>query len=159
MVLPPRGCTASRSSAGDWRQIIDAYDTQETVFYCDPPYHPSTRHRGGYAHELTAQDHEDLVQRLLSIRGTALLSGYAHPVFEPLEAAGWARVDWPVSASSVRRHGHAERVESLWVHPRAARVRQRSIFECAAPGFTRLGGVLWPVAVGVVLMIGLALAH
>ena len=103
----------------DWRTILTRYDTPETCYYLDPPYHPSVRKRGGYAHEMTARDHEELVQHLLAIQGTALISGYACHAYEPLERAGWSRVDWPVTASGIRRHGRAERVESLWVHPRA----------------------------------------
>lgn len=143
----------------DW--VLERFDAPGTCYYLDPPYHPETRKSGRYAHELTDRDHDDLVQCLLSIRGTALLSGYAHPAYDPLERAGWARIDWPVVARAANRAGReaAQRVESLWIHPRAGMVRQRSIFECAAPGCTAGKTVLWPAALGAALMIGFALAH
>ena len=78
----------------DWRVILDRYDTPETFFYCDPPYPASTRSAGEYAHELTPDDHADLVTVLLSIQGNAMLSCYWHDVYQPLLGAGWARRDW-----------------------------------------------------------------
>lgn len=73
----------------DWRKMFDRYDSRETLFYCDPPYIPETRREGTYAHELTMDDHKALVERLLQLQGMAILSGYAHAAYEPLEAAGW----------------------------------------------------------------------
>ncbi len=73
-----------------WERVVDRYDTPETLFYLDPPYHPETlRERQPYRHVLTAEDHEHLVARLLRLQGMAALSGYDHPVYRPLEEAGW----------------------------------------------------------------------
>lgn len=73
----------------DWRTILERYDTPDTLFYCDPPYVHATRRGGGYRHEMTDDDHRDLVTRLLAIRGQAVVSGYEHPIYAPLEEAGW----------------------------------------------------------------------
>lgn len=40
----------------DFRDIIKVYDTENTFFYCDPPYLPETRKSGAYKHEMTTQD-------------------------------------------------------------------------------------------------------
>ncbi len=53
----------------DFRKIFKRYDTPETFFYADPPYIPETRKSGGYRHELTVDDHKDLVQILLGLQG------------------------------------------------------------------------------------------
>jgi len=87
----------------DFRKIISRYDTEETLFYCDPPYVPSTRRSGEYRHEMTEQDHEELVDILLSIKGMAILSGYPNPIYERLERAGWFRKDFNIPCAAVGR--------------------------------------------------------
>lgn len=107
----------------DWRRIFDQYDTSATLFYCDPPYVQETRAAQRYAYELTAADHQDLVARLLTVRGMVVVSGYAHAVYTPLEAAGWQRIDIVTAAHTVRTRGdgagrrNAERVETVWRNP------------------------------------------
>lgn len=112
----------------DWQECLRAYDTPETFFYLDPPFIPETRRGGGYAHELATDDHRELVEVLLGLLGKVLLSGYAHPIYEPLENAGWGRVDWEVGCAAVGRTRAAGlqgegavrekqmRVESVWMN-------------------------------------------
>jgi DNA adenine methylase len=115
----------------DFRYIFKRYDTPETLFYCDPPYIPETRRFGTYKHELTLDDHKELVQILLSVKGKVLLSGYKHPVYAPLEEAGWKRIDFETVCYAAGRtretailgKGAARamqpRVESVWISPNA----------------------------------------
>jgi len=113
----------------DFRTILDRYDTPKTLFYCDPPYIPETRKAGGYTHEMTAEDHQELVTLLLSLKGKVVLSGYNHPNYDPLEQAGWERYDFHTAcyvagrtrSSGLQGKGKAlekqGRVESLWIKP------------------------------------------
>ncbi|MGQ9697165.1 MAG: DNA adenine methylase [Armatimonadota bacterium] len=113
----------------DFREIFAIYDTTETLFYVDPPYVPDTRRSGKYKHELTLDDHKELVEILLNLKGMAILSGYRHPVYEPLEQAGWQRHDFETACYAAARtrgtrilgEGAAKRmqprVESVWVSP------------------------------------------
>jgi len=113
----------------DWRVILDRYDTPETLFYCDPPYVPSTRRNERYKYELSEDDHRDLVERLLALDGLAVLSGYPNPIYEPLELAGWRRVERQTSChaagrtrgSGLQGKGAAlakqPRTECLWIKP------------------------------------------
>jgi DNA adenine methylase len=102
--------------------VIERYDTPETFFYLDPPYVLSQRKSGGYEHEMTDAEHRRLVELLLRLKGKVLLSGYASPIYEELERAGWHRKDWDVSChiagkTKATRHIDAEarkRVESVW---------------------------------------------
>jgi DNA adenine methylase len=113
----------------DFRKIIPTYDTPETFFYCDPPYVPDTRRLGqAYRYDMTLDDHKDLVNLLLQIKGKAMLSGYRHEVYEPLEKAGWKRIDFPTACYAVGRTRHTKilgegsalmmqpRVESVWIN-------------------------------------------
>jgi DNA adenine methylase len=105
----------------DFRKIIEKYDRPGTFFYLDPPYIPDTRKAPKvYQHEMSDQDHRELVDLLLSIKGKAMLSGYAHPIYLPLEEAGWGRKDFPVKSSfanGTRKAASNEtsRIESVWV--------------------------------------------
>jgi DNA adenine methylase len=97
----------------DWREILDKFDRPTSLFYLDPPYLPSERIWGGYKHEMSIDDHRELVDRLLSIQGMVVLSGYQNPIYAPLEAAGWERKSFDVTANS--SDTRTSRVESLWL--------------------------------------------
>lgn len=103
----------------DWRSVLAFWDRPETLLYADPPYPLSTRVGGrGYRHELTEEDHRDLVVALLRFRGRALVSGYEHPAYQGLDAGGWQRREIAVTVPSTgsTRGGGAKqhRTEILW---------------------------------------------
>ncbi|MCX7939930.1 MAG: DNA adenine methylase [Thermoflexales bacterium] len=116
----------------DALRCIARWDTPETVFYLDPPYHSDTRKsKRKYAVEADHALHEQLVTLLLSVKGAVALSCYWHPVYQPLINAGWARVDFPTvcrAAASTRASGlrgagavkaKMPRVETLLINSRA----------------------------------------
>lgn len=115
----------------DWQAVLDRYDGPSTFFYCDPPYVTDTRKGGEYRHELTDGMHAQLVQRLLSLKGKAMLSGYGHPIYQPLEDAGWVRMDFETVCHVAGRTRNSKlqgagnvvtqqkRIESVWLHPGA----------------------------------------
>lgn len=125
----------------DWRIVLDTWDSgPDTLIYCDPPYVHDTRRGGrGYTHEMSDDDHRDLVARLLQAKSRIILSGYANALYAPLEAAGWRRIDIPTSAHSAGRTrttglkglGRAAalqpRVETIWLNydPSVARGQAR----------------------------------
>jgi DNA adenine methylase len=77
----------------DALQAIRYWDSPETVFYIDPPYVPETRvDNDFYVNELSMEDHQTLVETLLQVKGKVVLSGYDHPVYHPLEEAGWDKI-------------------------------------------------------------------
>lgn len=125
--------------SADWRVILARYDTPDTLFYCDPPYIPATRSQTRYEYDMTMSDHEELVEKLLLVKGKVVLSGYAHPLYDPLVNAGWERIDWPTACFAVGRtrqigaigKGAAlksySRTESAWISP-SARVDSGPLF-------------------------------
>lgn len=116
--------------------VIERFDSPETLYYCDPPYVHSTRDATHitegecYQHEMADADHAALVDALLRIEGMAILSGYACEVYAPLEAAGWRRVDWQTACHAAGRTrgsnklgkgaalANAARTESVYLCPR-----------------------------------------
>jgi len=110
--------------------VIRYWDSPETTFYCDPPYVHEMRVAGNndvYRHEMTAADHAALVETLLAVKGNVVLSGYAQPIYAPLEAAGWKRIDWHTACSAAGRARGSKlrgegallagvpRVETVWL--------------------------------------------
>lgn len=87
----------------DFRKILTAYDKPDTLFYLDPPYVPDTRSSGEYRHELTVEDHQELVELLLGIEGYVMLSGYDTELYRPLERAGWWRREFKTTCSAAGR--------------------------------------------------------
>ena len=118
----------------DWRDILKRYSGPGWLAYCDPPYVAGTRKAGGYDHELKNDDHEELIETLLKYNGAVLLSGYNHPLYKPLEKAGWDRTDIEVVCSAAGRtrasglqgkgnvKAKQKRVECIWRNPKAAQL-------------------------------------
>jgi DNA adenine methylase len=121
----------------DFRNIIPKFDSAETWYYVDPPYVWVTRHSWKFPNEMTDQDHLDLVDLLLGLEGTCLLSGYRNAIYEPLELSGWKREEFDVSCSSARitkarapgqRARRQRRTECLWLSPGLQKaLRQHSV--------------------------------
>lgn len=108
----------------DWRLCLDRYDDTDALFYIDPPYVPETRRSGGYTHELTAEDHAELITRVLALEGVAIVSGYDHGLYAPLvEDGGFTRHEhtvWATAARGAKGNPRDRRVEVIWASPRAA---------------------------------------
>ena len=94
----------------------------------DPPYPSSVRMSGRYDHEMSLQDHRDLVHRALKLKGIVILSGYENPIYSPLETAGWVGKSFKVPAYSSDRRTRRE--EYLWISPSA---QQRLKFQKGTP--------------------------
>ena len=89
------------------------------MFYLDPPYHPDTRGRdrgNAYRHDLDAAGHEDLLDRVAELRGSVLISGYPHPLYDrALAGAGFERHEHAHNSTAARcAHGRGPRIEVVW---------------------------------------------
>jgi len=84
----------------DFRNLIRIYDRQDTFFYIDPPYLPATRKSGAYKHEMTEEDHCELVEILKDVKGKVLLSGYPNELYDSL---GWNRREWSTVCNAAGR--------------------------------------------------------
>lgn len=101
-------------------EVIRRYNSEDCCIYADPPYVLSTRNGKYYENEMSDQDHIDLLQALSEHKGSVLLSGYAHPLYDDF-LQGWHRIVCPV----VAEHGRA-RTEVLWLNQKA---RPVSLFD------------------------------
>ena len=58
-------------------EVMERFDSEETLFYCDPPYpHDSRGDRHAYGYEMTDHAHQKLAEVLTSLKGKVALSGY-----------------------------------------------------------------------------------
>lgn len=99
-------------------QVVNVYDCQETLFYCDPPYVHASRssvatNGTAYRHEMTDQDHNDLADCLRAARGLVVLSGYDCDLYRELFG------DWPTVRRPTVADSGAAREECLWFNPAA----------------------------------------
>lgn len=94
-------------------EVIGRYDTDNTVFYLDPPYvHSARGDAAAYGFEMTDAEHVELSGVLHGIRGRAVLSGYRTKLYDRLYA-DWRREDAPQrTCHSVRK----PRQESAWMN-------------------------------------------
>lgn len=92
-------------------EVIQRYDTDDTLFYLDPPYvHSARGDSNAYMVEMSDSDHEELAELLKTITGRAVLSGYRTDLYDRLYH-DWNRVDADMkTCHSVRQ----PRQESLW---------------------------------------------
>lgn len=93
--------------------VIHAYDSPDTLFYCDPPYpHESRGDNKAYRYEMTDKEHVVLAKVLHDVRGCVAISGYRCDLMDELYG-DWKRIDAdPAVCHSVK----GERQESLWVN-------------------------------------------
>jgi DNA adenine methylase len=67
--------------------VIRSQDGPRTLFYLDPPYLAETRTvADAYRHEMTAEEHRELLELLAGIKGHFLLSGYHSPLYDDAAA-------------------------------------------------------------------------
>lgn len=94
-------------------EIIERYDTEETLFYLDPPcVHGSRGDSKAYSNEMTDAEHIELANLLNSIKGKAAVSGYRTNLYDKLFEK-WNRIDAPIKTINSSK---GKRQESLWLN-------------------------------------------
>lgn len=94
-------------------EVIRRYDSEETLFYCDPPYpHDSRGDDQAYAYEMTDEGHQELARALHDVKGKVALSGYHCNLLDELYR------DWHcIEADPKNCHTVKQlRTEVLWVN-------------------------------------------
>lgn len=104
-------------------ELMAQQDADDVLFYCDPPYLPETRSRCGnrkgggfvaYMHELSPDQHAEMLVFLRGLRGMVVLSGYPSELYDA-SLTGWRRIERRALADGAR-----ERTEVLWINPQAS---------------------------------------
>lgn len=108
-----RGVVIENKNAID---VIRQYDHKDTLFYVDPPYVHSSRTMqrnglGGYACEMTDQDHIELSEVLHDVLGCVVISGYQTGLYAELYSG------WETDSKKVFADQQKQRVENVWLNP------------------------------------------
>ncbi len=100
-----------------WQRVFALYDDPATLFYLDPPYPCVTRTRQNrkmYAHEMSEEQHRELLATVSQAKGMVALSTYPNGIYEE------ALVGWTELRQKARAQTNAPRTEVLWLNPAAA---------------------------------------
>lgn len=103
-------------------ELMQQHDADDALFFLDPPYLHETRSAGAesnryYRHEMTTDDHVELLKAARQLRGMVVISGYPSALYDgALE--GWTTTQRQAYAAGNR--GRAERIEKLWINPACA---------------------------------------
>jgi DNA adenine methylase len=100
----------------DAMSVMSQHDGIDALHYVDPPYVFATRsdNSDDYAHEMSDADHAKLLAFLPHLMGLVMLSGYPNEAYNAA-LKGWKRITKKALAD-----GAKERIEVLWINPRAA---------------------------------------
>lgn len=71
--------------------LIQRFNHENVLIYADPPYMLKTRGGKLYKHEMTDQEHLDLLEALKGHKGYVILSGYRSEMYDR-ELHGWDRI-------------------------------------------------------------------
>ena len=95
--------------------VIRLYDSESTLFYCDPPYIHATRGDAkAYGHEMTDEQHRELAKVLNSICGMVAVSNYPCHLMDALyPAPRWRKIICPARTNHSTKD---KRVEGLWIN-------------------------------------------
>ena len=96
--------------------VIRQQDGAATLFYLDPPYLHATRATtGNYQHEMTEDDHRELLAVIKQCEGMVMLSGYDNSLYDT-ELAGWRRADFQIDNKASGGTEKRQMIESLWMN-------------------------------------------
>jgi DNA adenine methylase len=95
--------------------VINLYDSEDTLFYCDPPYIHETRGDSkAYGYEMTDQQHRELADALNSAKGMVALSNYDCELMDELyPSKRWRKITGPAKTNHSTKD---TRTEVLWVN-------------------------------------------
>ena len=110
--------------------VIARHADPGVLIYADPPYVRSTRgvsaQRGTcfYAHEMSDEEHEQLLAALKAHPGSVMLSGYSCPLYEE------TLTDWQRREINVRIQNNQTRRETLYLNAIAVQRLKRDRAQC-----------------------------
>ena len=107
-------------------QVMKRWDTENMVFYLDPPYVTNTRKSGCvYNQEQDDGYHKNLVKCILGLSGAVVLSGYNNEIYSQLTKGGWVVREYVVSLNCSHTKHKASKTkvtESIWQNPRCLEI-------------------------------------
>jgi DNA adenine methylase len=98
----------------DASKVISREDSKNTLFYLDPPYLHDTRvSTSDYKHEMTADEHRELLLTIHQLKGKVMLSGYPSKLYDDL-LADWGRVSIEIDNKASSASRKPVKTECIW---------------------------------------------
>jgi len=95
-----------------FNEIIPRFKFKNVFIYCDPPYILSTRSGKQYKHEMSNDEHVELLELLLQHPGPVILSGYENDLYNSI-LKDW-RKDYCIGYAEY--YGGRQRTEVIWMN-------------------------------------------
>lgn len=109
----------------DALRVIEIYDSEDTLFYVDPPYVSETWHNSDvncYAGKMNDTEHDKLIDVLQSVKGMVILSGYDSDMYNE-KLQGWIKQE-----KKTLNQLNQYRRECIWISPRTSKtLRSRKL--------------------------------
>ena len=100
-------------------ELMERYDYENVFMYLDPPYLLGTRSGKQYKHEMSDEEHEEMLQKAIDSKAKIMISGYASEMYDDM-LAGWRRKEF---------RSHAEmgnsRIEVVWMNYESGQMELR----------------------------------
>lgn len=90
-------------------EVMRRFATKDTLIYADPPYLMETRTQKMYAHEMTLDEHLEMLEVLKSHPGPVVISGYENSIYDK-HLRSWKKLK--LKPPKVEKQ--ADRMEVLW---------------------------------------------
>lgn len=91
----------------DWRTCLEDYDSEDTVFYLDPPYVDSNV----YKLKMSRADHYELCERVAAMKGFVALSGFDNVIYRQFK---WTEIHkWKIKGDADKTMWNRE--EALFI--------------------------------------------
>ncbi|MCM1392086.1 MAG: DNA adenine methylase, partial [Ruminococcus sp.] len=94
----------------DALKLIERYNDEKTLIYCDPPYLQTLRKRNMYANEFTAEQHMQLLDLLVHTKSKVIISGYDSEMYNEILK------DWRTDEIATTAQMGLHRTEKIWMN-------------------------------------------
>lgn len=91
-------------------ELIKRYDTADVFIYADPPYLRGIRKDYIYRHEMSDEEHIELLGALKNHPGKVMISGYENELYNDI-LSGWHKAQ-----KNTQADGGVARIETLWMN-------------------------------------------
>lgn len=109
----------------DALKLIPKFDSNESLFYCDPTYFPDAYPlKGMYKHEMDEQQHRELAEILNSLEAKVAISGYTSELGNELYG-DWQKHFAPTRQTSPLASWKQSKREVLWTNYDARKAKRQ----------------------------------
>ena len=100
-------------------ELMERYDYENVFMYLDPPYLLGTRGGKQYKHEMSDEEHEEMLQKAIGSKAKIMISGYASEMYDDM-LAGWRRKEFQSHAEM-----GSKRTEVVWMNYESGQMELR----------------------------------